>query len=339
VPGSQEFWPNSLGAQDYTGRLFRGDASQIPTAIWSTLTHSGTANNSSPHGDSRSMAFDAQGNLIESDDGGVYKRLSPRLTSGTWVSLNGDIETTEYHGISYDGLVDRVIGGAQDTGTTEQVTTGSRTFISVATADGGDTAVDDVSSASVSARYSSFQNLGAFRRRTYNTSNVLQSQTFPALTAIGGSPDMVQQFYTPLAINRINGLRLLFLADNGVYESFDQGGTVNRISTVRGNAFVGGPAIYGVPGNAAFVHIASGNRTYTRTSEGGTLTQLAHVFPAVRDDRRGGVPVHHQRRQLQRHHRQSREPVAGRVAQHGFCAARDRQCAGDRYRQRRLYRA
>jgi|GEM_PF-1071891 len=279
VPGSNQFFPNSVGAMDYSGRLFRGDASQPVASVWSLLTHTGTANNSSPHADSRGLVFDAAGNLIETDDGGIYKRTSPRLSSGLWVSLNGDIEVTEYHSMAYDGLSDRVIGGAQDTGTTEQTQSGSRTFNSVATADGGDTAVDDISSATISARYASFQNLGSFRRRTYNAANVFQSQVFPSLTPIGGSPAMTQQFYSPVAVNRTNGLRLLILANNGVYESLDQGGTVTQISTVRGNSIVGSPVVYGSPGNAAYVHLASDARTYTRTMEGGTLNQLAHVFP------------------------------------------------------------
>jgi hypothetical protein len=82
-------FPNSLTATDFSGRLFRGDAS-IPAlganvsvtvgvtgSQWSPLTHLGTLSNSSPHADSREMAFDANGDLIESDDGGVYRRVAP----------------------------------------------------------------------------------------------------------------------------------------------------------------------------------------------------------------------------------------------------------------------
>lgn len=271
VPGSNQFWPNSLGAMDFTGRLFRGDAAQPPATRWASLTHSGTANNSSPHADSRAMAFDAAGNLLEGDDGGVYKRTDPRLNSGVWVSLNRSLQITEYHGIAYDGLANRVIGGAQDTGTSQQQTAFSTIFTSVSTADGGDTAVDDISSVNQSSRYSSFQFLGNFRRSSYNTSDTLLSTTFPALTAIGGSPAMQAQFYTPLAVNRVNGLRLLFGANNGVYESTDQGSTVNRISTIVVNANLGDPLLYGVPGNPDFVYAAQGNGVFLRTTAGGAL--------------------------------------------------------------------
>ncbi len=269
--GGSNFFPNSLGALDYSGRLFRGNASQPPATRWAPLTHSGAGNSSSPHADSRSMAFDAAGNLIEGDDGGVYKRNTPRTTTGAWVSLVGDLRVSEYHSIAYDGIADRVIGGAQDTGTTQQQNA-TTTFISVHTGDGGDTAVDDISSASLSSRYSSFQNFAAFRRRTYNAADAFVSQTFPALTPLGGSPPIDGQFYTPIAVNRANGLRLLIGAENGVYESTDQGATVTRLATTRVNDTSGDPIEYGVPGNSAFIYLASSNNLFLRTAGTGAPT-------------------------------------------------------------------
>ena len=57
-----------------------------PRPQWAHLTHSnavaatpagGTASGSAPHADSRSMAFDAAGNLVEGGDGGIARRTSP----------------------------------------------------------------------------------------------------------------------------------------------------------------------------------------------------------------------------------------------------------------------
>ncbi len=280
APGSGVFFPNSLGALDYSGRLFRGNAGQPPATRWTSLTHSGAGNNSSPHADSRAMAFDAAGNLIEADDGGVYKRNTPRTSTGAWVSLVGDLQVTEYHGIAYDGIADRVIGGAQDTGTSQQQQSASKTFISVHTGDGGDPVVDDISSATISSRYSSFQNLQVFRRRTYNAADVFQAQTFPALTPIGGSPVIDPQFYTPLAVNRADGQRLLIGAGNGVYESLDQGSTVTQLSTVVVNGSSGDALEYGVPGNSAFIYLAAGNNVYLRTAGSGAPTLVNTIGAA-----------------------------------------------------------
>src|SRR5439155_5627805 len=82
-------FPNSIGAMDFSGRLFRGDASIAPTGgfpspQWKELTHKGTKSNSAPHADSRKMVFDANGDILEGDDGGIYRRTSPRTTTGDW---------------------------------------------------------------------------------------------------------------------------------------------------------------------------------------------------------------------------------------------------------------
>lgn len=276
----EQCFPNSLGATSYSGRLFRGTVGGNP--IWVSLTHSGAGNNSAPHADSRGMSFDANGDLIEVDDGGIYKRLAPQTTAGSWVSLNGNLAVTEVHGISYDSLSDHVYGGTQDTGTVRQVDT-TQVFTTVSTGDGGDTAIDNVSSSSTSTRFGSLQWLISFFRQVYAADGALQSTSFPALLPLGGAPAIIPQFYTPIASNTVNGLRLVFLASNGVYESTDQGATVSRIATVSGNALVGDPLVYGVPGNAEFLYFASNNGLFLRTASGDAPTQRATLAGLVFD--------------------------------------------------------
>jgi hypothetical protein len=282
--GGSNFFPNSLGAVNYTGRLFRGDAAQPEATRWKPLTHSGTANSSSPHADSREMFFDPQGNIVESDDGGIYKRTLPNGNTGVWLSLNGSLQSTEFHAVSYDTLADRVIGGAQDTGASQQQSAATKIFDSVASGDGGDTAVSDLSP-SVSTRYSSSQSLQSFRRRTYNAANVLQSSTAPALALLAGSPAPTGQFYTPISTNDVDGTRLVIAATNGVYESFDQGDSITRLITNRANANSGGNSlIYGVPGNPEFLYFASTTGLFLRTSAAPTLpTQVNTLSATVRD--------------------------------------------------------
>ncbi|MGQ0643223.1 MAG: WD40/YVTN/BNR-like repeat-containing protein, partial [Gemmatimonadaceae bacterium] len=87
--GNCPCFPNSIGANDYSGRLFRVDASLAAGTQATHLTHSNTTSNSSPHADSRDMAIDANGNLIETDDGGIYRRTTPLMNAGDWFSING----------------------------------------------------------------------------------------------------------------------------------------------------------------------------------------------------------------------------------------------------------
>jgi hypothetical protein len=266
APGVPPF-PNSLGAVDFSGRLFRVDASRAAGTQAATITHSGTAANSAPHADSRDMDFAADGGLIEGDDGGVYRRTNPRANTGDWFSMNGTLQTTEFHAAAWDSNSNIIIGGAQDTGTPEQQTSAGLTWRSVSTADGGDVAVDDTGTPGTSVRYSSFQFLGNFRRSTVNAANVLQATVFPPLTVVGGGSALVTQFYTPIRLNNVNPNRLIIGGGNSVYESFDQGTTIREIGVgIVVNDTSTDPIAYGATGNADMLYVGSGNRVLIRNA-------------------------------------------------------------------------
>ena len=267
-------FPNTIGAVDFSGRLFRGDASQPAGSQFVHLTHSnslgaaggGTNSSSAPHADSRDMDVAANGVLIEGDDGGIYRRTNPQTNNGDWFSMNGDIQTTEFHAVAWDADADIVIGGAQDTGTPQQQTPSNVQWQSVSTADGGVAAVDDSSTPGFSTRYSSNQFLGGFRRRVY-MGNVFQSQVFPALTPLGGAAAVNAQFYTPIEINTVTPTRLIIGAANGVYESLDQGNTVSAIAPgVAANGLGRDPIAYGAAGNAEILYVGSGSQVFVRTA-------------------------------------------------------------------------
>ena len=93
-------WPNSIGACTYSGRLFRIDASLPPGSQATHITHSHTASGTAPHADSRNMAIDANGDLLEVDDGGIYRRTRPQANDGDWFAMDGDIQVTEFHSIA-----------------------------------------------------------------------------------------------------------------------------------------------------------------------------------------------------------------------------------------------
>ena len=282
VPGSTQFFPNSLGALTYSGRLFRGDASLPAASRWSALTHSGTSNNSAPHADSRAIVFDAAGTLLQADDGGIYRRSSPRTSTGSWSSAVGNLAVTEFHGIAWDAVSNRVVGGTQDNGSPEQ-RDASTVFDLVSVADGGDVAVEDLSSATQSTRYTSFQFLDGFRRRVVNASNVVVNTAFPALAPTAGSPALVPEFYTPIATNDTGGNRIVIGARNGLYESTNRGDTVTRISTLQVTPFEGDPLVYGVPGNPEFLMFGVGAQIHRRTEATGTITSIATLPATVGD--------------------------------------------------------
>jgi hypothetical protein len=94
-------WPNSVGACTYSGRLFRIDASLPPGSQATHVTHSHTASGTAPHADSRNMAIDVNRDLLEVDDGGIYRRTRPQADDGDWFAMDGDIQVTEFHSIAW----------------------------------------------------------------------------------------------------------------------------------------------------------------------------------------------------------------------------------------------
>lgn len=271
------FFPNSIGANNFSGRLFRVDASLPAGSQAAHLTNSntlgaaggGTASNSSPHADSREMVFNAAGDLIETDDGGIYRRSDPRSDTGDWFSLNGDIGPDEAHDHAYDTYSDILIAGTQDNDDPFQAATGNPTWFLWLSGDGGDTAVDDLNAGTLgySTRYSSAQGLQGFNRSFWDAANNNLGYVFPALTVVGGGSPFVGQFTTPVELNGADPLRLIIGGANSVYESFDQGDTIMEIGPgiqVNGN---GRDAVsYGVAGNPDVVYVGSGDAMYVRTA-------------------------------------------------------------------------
>jgi photosystem II stability/assembly factor-like uncharacterized protein len=298
--------PNSIGATDYSGRLFRGDISKPSGSQWVHLTHSsklgapggGTLHGSAPHADSRGMAL-VHGVLLEVDDGGIYQRTDPRTNSGDWFSLNGNLAVTEFHAVAWDDNCHLVIGGAQDTGTPEQRRRWDRRWQSVSKGDGGVVAVDTVTTPGLSVRYSSFFDLGGLRRQVFDCKPKPRREDPVGLMVLDGGPPPDPQFYTPLKLNTVVPSRLILGANNGVYESYDRGDTLLMIGPgikVNGSdprtsliqALQGPNAIaYGAKGNTDVLYLGSGPQvlvrmaanpsplTASRTYSGGTVLGIA----------------------------------------------------------------
>lgn len=293
--GFQDFFgfPNAIGAMTYSGRLFRGDASQPTGTQWVHLTHSrilgaaggGTASSSAPHADSRDMAFDAAGNLIEGDDGGVWKRTNARTNTGDWFSLNGSgLQITEAHNVAYDANSRVVMSGNQDTGTTRQLAPGGQAWLAMHNGDGGDVAVETRSRPGFSVTYTSFQNIIGFRRTVFDAGNNPVQVDFPALNVTNGiSLRQTPNFVTPAQINTVDPLRLVFIGRLAVYESFDQGETLRVVGT---NVFTNNtptPLAYGGRRNGAanpdVLYVAEGSVVLLRTNNSLTLNPTASPFP------------------------------------------------------------
>jgi photosystem II stability/assembly factor-like uncharacterized protein len=261
-------FPNSIGSTGFWGRLFRGDASQPSGSQWVHLTNAntlgapggGTASNSAPHVDSREMRFDADGNLIEVDDGGVYKRTQPRSNQGDWFSLVGDLQVAEIHDVEIDRNNDILFAGAQDDDAIAQNQPGSLDWGLLLYGDGGDVNVDDTTTPRRSVRYTSVNFLRLFNRSVWNTRGGLVSVALIPHTVLGGGAPIQAQFYTPVRLSAGNLLRMVIGARNGVYESFDRGDTVTAIAPgIRVNTVGYESIAYGAPANPDALYVGGNN--------------------------------------------------------------------------------
>jgi hypothetical protein len=280
-------WPNSIGAWAYSGRLFRGDASKPAGHQWVHLTHSnqlgaaggGTASSSAPHGDSRGMAFAADGELIEVDDGGIYRRTDPRTNQGDWFSLNGDIQATEFHAVAWDANSHVVVGGAQDTGTPAQWPRSATPWQSISTSDGGVVAVDSSSFQGYSVRYSSCYSLLNFRRQVWDSGNVIQSEEFPQLAVLDNGAALKPQFYSPIRVNAAAPTRLIIGAANSVYESLDQGDTVREIGPgIVANDTGSNAVTYGAKDNPDTLYVGAGEQLFIRMAASPAPMQASATY-------------------------------------------------------------
>ncbi len=300
VEGADGFVCSSfIGATDFTGRLFRGDATvaptgEVPSPQWQHLTHSadieaipggGTAGSSAPHADSREMVFDANGDIIEVDDGGIYRRTSPRDNSGDWFSLNGNLQVTEMHDVAYDPLAEVVIGGNQDTGTVQQSSTADAVWATVDVADGGDVAVDASNAPDYSIRYSSAQLLLGFFRTYYDAANNIIDEQRPALELDGASVYETNPrfgFVQPVILNAVDPRRAVLPAAS-IYETDDRFDTLtesyafDRSVSERASA-----AAYGCSANPDLLYIGhsgpDGTAVSVRTSLGDDETATPDDF-------------------------------------------------------------
>jgi hypothetical protein len=169
---------------DGTSGIF-GENVAVLAAIFSTLNTfvpissgllSSAANGTSPHPDSRFMVFLGSKDILEADDGGIYRLRNALSNTRKWEPLNGNLRLTEFLSVALDPVRQKILGGTQDNGSPEQNATFNTSSTSdrfrwnenLFQGDGGDVDVDLVNRDPLGnlnpIRYSSNQFLQGFFR-------------------------------------------------------------------------------------------------------------------------------------------------------------------------------
>ncbi|MEO6064183.1 MAG: hypothetical protein ABIP49_00185, partial [Lysobacterales bacterium] len=241
----------------FTGNIVRGDSS-LATGSQFAITHGAGGNNTSPHADSRALAFDANGNLLESSDGGIYRRTAPTMSTGVWGSVIGNLALTEVHDLAHDRVANVIMIGTQDNGTHHQRASMDLRWALINGGDGGDAAIDDTTlGLGGSYRYISSQNLGGFRRAQYSPVNAfVVNRTLPAIAD--------PQFVTPIELSASNPSRMLVGGVNTIYESTDATTATPTLVSLGSPGTNRGAMAYGVNGNPAAAYVGKGAAVFRR---------------------------------------------------------------------------
>ncbi|MEZ5441858.1 MAG: hypothetical protein R3F15_10265 [Lysobacterales bacterium] len=259
-----------IGSSPFTGNIVRGNFAAAAGSQFS-LTMDAGGNGTSPHADSRDLAFDADGQLLESDDGGIYRRLTP-TGSGNWTSVIGNLSLTEVHDLAHDAVSDIVIIGTQDNGTHIQQASGLPRWLFINGGDGGDVAVDDSSlGATASFRFYSSQNFGGPRRRQYTAAN-----NSAGTTSLPGIAD--PQFVTPVELAYDDDSRLLVGGVNTLYESTNANAGSITLNSIGGPGANRNAMTYGAIGNNGVAYVGKNSAVHARS--GGGAFQATAALPA-----------------------------------------------------------
>jgi hypothetical protein len=296
-------FPNTNGCTSFSANVFRWTG-----AAWENAVCNG-ANATSPHPDSRDMQFDGNGNLLQTNDGGIYRLVNPNnAATRQWVAVVGNIRPTEYHSVAFDPVSKITFGGTQDNGTPYQLTPGAFAGNELFGGDGGVVAVaPDAANPGQTLRYNSSQKFGCcrivmgkpignFNRAAFDTANNFIGRTMVGLNIIAG-PGMNMtlyqfdpniQFYNPYVLNAVTPSRMLIGTQN-IYESTNQGDSLtNLVQTgqpIGGNSGFGQPLAYGGRlGGTNFAdvfYVGAGATIYHRVS-GAIVTLPAYPGSTVR---------------------------------------------------------
>lgn len=229
------------------------------SAVRSTNAGSSWSTISSPHPDHHAFVFDAAGNLLAGDDGGVHKSAS---IGSSWSSLNLGVETVQiYPGIStHPTNADIVIGGMQDNGVNLRPGA-TRSWNSLIGGDGGWTQIDQTNGQRM---FGENQGAGNLYRSTNGGAS---------FSGVGTGISGRDCFEPPFLIDPHNPQRMLYATER-IFVSTNGGTSFSALSgdlTSGGDAAIRAIAIS--PVNSSYVYAATNDgRVLASTNGGSTFT-------------------------------------------------------------------
>lgn len=283
-------------APGLNGVVYRGDWSQPSGSQWTLVVGSGATgtppggsgnNPTDPHTDSKALDFDAQGNLLLGDDGGIYKLVNPDGAASTdryWISVNGNLQDTELYSVAYDSINHTLVGGSQDNGMSIQPQPGAAAWNQGFFDDVTHVAVDN--SGPIAVVYGIGISFNLFYGNFSTQPNTLQQALLadkpgdPLHSGLSSADAKVAEAWIPLALDAAAPNHLL-LGYHNLYESSDQGNVLTELTLPNQSGVISALAYGGFSGGVANSSVAyvgtKGGQLFIRTTAGGAFA-LAHTF-------------------------------------------------------------
>jgi hypothetical protein len=237
---------------------------------WSAIAPGDTTG---PHRDHHALVFDADGKLLNGNDGGIW-----RLEGGAtpWQNMNGgNLQITQFIGLALHPTDPNIVyGGTQDTGTVRFE--GNVRWPRLLRGDGGASALGATTPNSLYqvTRLSS-SSASIFRR----WDDVAKTWSIRVNGIDATDP---KNFYPPMAQDPGNADRLL-LGTNRVYETLNGGGMWNAISTPGASGWTVADRIDCLavaPSDARTVYASAGGHLFA-TTDGGTGWRQTDILGAA----------------------------------------------------------
>jgi hypothetical protein len=219
-----------------------------------------------PHFDQHGFAFDANGRLLDGNDGGIWRLDNPTPGSIAWSNINGNLQITQFNGIALDPTdLNIAYGGSQDNGTAKF--TDSLGWNQIKDGDGGFIRVEPNHPQTI---YHTFYYLAGdpgqfhFIQRSDDGGATWTDITTGIDTNEAGS------FNIPYEMDPTNPNRLI-LGTTRLYETLDRGDHWQAISTPAANP-VSSFAI--APSNPATIYVAVGDLIGVTFDDSQTIQEI-----------------------------------------------------------------
>ncbi len=256
--------------------------SQDGGSTWTDISNDSTGNG--PHTDHHGVAFDANGKLLDGNDGGIWRLDGDLPNTLTWTDINSNLCITQFTGIDLHPTDPTIaLGGSQDNGTEKY--TGSSLWNLSRGGDGGFVRIDQTNPMTMyhTFYYSgpSFIEKSTDGGSTWNSSGngIGANDHVPGDNNINQSD--TANFYPPYIMDPANSARLILGTDH-VYETTNSASSWTPIGIPNTSGFNANDVPVDAIGvNGSTVYAAAGSSIFVSTNDG--TSWIAKSIPAVQD--------------------------------------------------------